>query len=110
MKKKINVLISGLLLLISVNGWANTRNDLSAEQMFQILASEIGLQRGEAALAYQTYFSLARNSQDPQLAQRAMEIAIAGNAPELALDAAKLWDELSQKRRSKRSFSDFADD
>jgi len=101
MKKKINVLISGLLLLISVNGWANTRNDLSAEQMFQILASEIGLQRGEAALAYQTYFSLARNSQDPQLAQRAMEIAIAGNAPELALDAAKLWDELSQKGEAK---------
>ncbi len=101
MKKKINVLIGSALLLISLNSWGNTRNDLSAEQMFQILASEISLQRGEAALAYQTYLSLARNSQDPQLAQRAMEIAIVGNAPELALDAAKLWVDLSHKSEAK---------
>jgi len=101
MKRKINVLISTLLLLISLNSWGNARSNLSAEQMFQILASEIGLQRGEAALAYQTYLSLARNSQDPQLAQRAMEIAILGNAPELALDAAKLWDEFGQKTEAK---------
>jgi outer membrane biogenesis lipoprotein LolB len=101
MKKKINLLISGILLAICLNSWGSTRNDLSAEQMFQVLASEIALQRGEAALAYQTYFSLARNSQDPQLAQRAMEIAIVGNAPELALDAAKLWSELSNKSEAK---------
>lgn len=101
MKKKINVLIASVLLLIGFNSWGNTRSDLSAEQMFQILASEIGLQRGEAALAYQTYFSLAKSSQDPQLAQRAMEIAIAGNAPELALDSAKLWASLSHKTEAK---------
>ena len=67
----------------------------SGEQVFEILASEIALQRGEPGLAYQTYLSLARQTLDPQLAQRAMEIAIAANAPELALDAASTWDSLS---------------
>ena len=84
-------------MLMSLNCLGSNRADLSAEQMFQILASEISLQRGEAALAYQTYLSMARSSQDPKLAQRAMEIAIAGNSPELALDAARLWDELNPK-------------
>ena len=67
----------------------------TGEQVFEILASEIALQRGEPGLAYQTYLSLARQTGDPQLAQRAMEIAIAANAPGLALDAASVWDSLA---------------
>lgn len=67
----------------------------TGEQVFEILASEIALQRGEPGLAYQTYLSLARQTLDPQLAQRAMEIAIAANAPDLALDAASTWDSLA---------------
>jgi hypothetical protein len=76
---------------------AGNANGLTAEQVFQVLASEIGLQRGEASIAYQTYIGLARNSRDGRLAQRAMEIAIAANSPNLALDAARLWDELDPK-------------
>ena len=64
----------------------------TSEQVFEILASEIALQRGEAGLAYQTYLSLARQTGDPALAQRAMEIAIAANAADLALIAAQTWD------------------
>ena len=63
---------------------AGDANGLSAEQVFQVLASEIGLQRGEAGIAYQTYIGLARNTRDGRLAQRAMEIAIAANSPHLA--------------------------
>jgi outer membrane biogenesis lipoprotein LolB len=69
--------------------------------VFEILASEIALQRGEAGLAYQTYLSLARQTADPALAQRAMEIAIAANAADLALIAAQTWDELSKPGQSK---------
>lgn len=97
MMKKIKfaaLILSGFL---SLNSWATGSTSLTAEQMFQILASEIGLQRGEAALAYQTYMNLARNSNDGRLAQRAMEIAISGNAPEYALEAAKQWDKNSPK-------------
>ena len=73
----------------------------TSEQVFEILASEIALQRGEAGLAYQTYLSLARQTGDPALAQRAMEIAIAANAADLALIAAQTWDELSPPGQSK---------
>ena len=88
-----------MLLVASVClGWASlahSNQGATGEQVFEILASEIALQRGEPALAYQTYLSLARQTGDPQLAQRAMEIAIAANAPELALDAASVWDRLA---------------
>lgn len=92
-------LIAGLLSAstqIMANKAVNA-NGLSAEQVFQVLASEIGLQRGEAGIAYQTYMGMARNSRDGRLAQRAMEIAIAANSPNLALDAVRLWDELDPK-------------
>jgi len=73
----------------------------TSEQVFEILASEIALQRGEAGLAYQTYLSLARQTGEADLAQRAMEIAIAANAPDLALAAAQTWDELSKPSQTR---------
>jgi hypothetical protein len=87
-----------LLLASACLGWtslAHSNQGATGEQVFEILASEIALQRGEPALAYQTYLGLARQTGDPRLAQRAMEIAIAANAPELALDAATAWDSLA---------------
>ncbi|WP_114636276.1 lipoprotein insertase outer membrane protein LolB [Polynucleobacter necessarius] len=67
----------------------------TGEAIFEVLASAIALQRGEAGLAYNTYLEMARQYKDPRLAQRAMEIAITGGSPDLALEAAKTWDELS---------------
>ena len=69
--------------------------------VFEVLASEIALQRGEAGLAYKTYLEMARQYKDPRLAQRAMEIAISGGSPDLALQAAKTWDELSPSSETK---------
>ena len=80
---------------------AQTKDAESGEAMFEVLASEIALQRGEAGLAYNTYLEMARQYKDPRLAQRAMEIAIIGNSPELALQAAKTWDELSPPSETK---------
>ena len=81
--------ISSAHAQIQANGIQN------GEAVFEVLASEIALQRGEAGLAYNTYLEMARQYQDPRLAQRAMEIAIAGGSPDLAMQAAKAWDELS---------------
>lgn len=69
--------------------------------MFEVLASEIALQRGEAGLAYNTYLELARKLDDPRLAQRAMEIAITAGAPDLALQAAETWDDLAGPSQTK---------
>ena len=73
----------------------------TGEAIFEVLASEIARQRGEAGLAYNTYLEMARQYKDPRLAQRAMEIAIAGGSPDLAMQAAKTWDELSPASDSK---------
>jgi len=94
---KPKLLLSILLATASFQTWSAPAKSLTEEQMFQILASEISLQRGEASTAYQTYMSMARSLRDGPLAQRAMEIAIAGNSPELALDAARLWNEINPK-------------
>ena len=77
------------------NALAQSENAGNGEAVFEILASEIALQRGEAGLAYNTYLELARRYQDPRLAQRAMEIAINAGASDLALQAAQTWQSLS---------------
>jgi outer membrane biogenesis lipoprotein LolB/tetratricopeptide (TPR) repeat protein len=69
--------------------------------VFEILASEIALQRGEAGLAYHTYMEMARQYRDPRLAQRAMEIAITAGSPDLALQATQLWDNLTPPSETK---------
>jgi len=95
-------LLQGLLLLalsigigFSSQAQAQMNGLQTGEGVFEVLASEIALQRGEAGLAYNTYLEMARQYKDPRLAQRAMEIAIGGGSPDLALQAAKTWDELS---------------
>jgi len=95
-------LLQGLFLLALSSGlvfsnqvWAQMDGLKTGEGVFEVLASEIALQRGEAGLAYNTYLEMARQYKDPRLAQRAMEIAISGGSPDLALQAAKTWDELS---------------
>jgi len=101
-------LFQGLFLLVLTGGVANyslaqtpVNSPQSGEVIFEVLASEIALQRGEAGLAYNTYMEMARQYKDPRLAQRAMEIAIAGGSPDLALQAAKSWDELSPTSQTK---------
>ena len=54
-----------------------SENDRFASEMFQYLASQVALQRGDIALSYQTMFNLAKNTRDPRIAQNAMEIALA---------------------------------
>ena len=87
--------------LISGQAIARTSSIESGEAVFEVLASEIALQRGEAGLAYKTYLELARQLNDPRLAQRAMEIAITAGAPDLALQAAQTWDSIAGPTQTK---------
>ncbi len=100
--------LNGFLLLViactsTLSGYVSAQTDeaQTSQAVFEVLASEIALQRGEAGLAYGTYLEMARQYKDPRLAQRAMEIGIAGGSPELALNAAKLWDSLSPASQTK---------
>ena len=101
-------LLQGLFLLAASSGLvfssqtqAQTNGLQTGEAVFEVLASEIALQRGDAGLAYNTYLEMARQYKDPRLAQRAMEIAVTGGSPDLALQAAKTWDELSPSSDTK---------
>lgn len=63
--------------------------------VYQLMAAEVALQRGDVASAFATYLSAARQTRDPRLARRATEIAVGARATGDALTAAALWRELS---------------
>jgi tetratricopeptide (TPR) repeat protein len=65
--------------------------DLTGPLLFQIMAAEVAVQRGDLGSAYATFISVARSTRDARLARRATEVAIAARALPQALDAAQLW-------------------
>ena len=67
---------------------------LNEPTLYELLLGEIALQRGDYALAAKTYLELARQTGDPRVARRAVEVASQGKLPELALEAAKTWHEI----------------
>ncbi len=76
--------------------------DLTAALLYQIVAAELALQRGDAGSAFATYLSVARQTRDARIARRATEIAISGRAGPQALEAATLWNELDPDSRDAR--------
>ncbi|HEX6691266.1 MAG TPA: tetratricopeptide repeat protein, partial [Burkholderiales bacterium] len=68
--------------------------ELSETNLYEFLLGEIALQRGDAGLAAQTYFDLAKRTRDPRIARRAVEVANHARMTDLALQAAKLWNEI----------------
>ena len=99
-KLRLKPLLQVLLLTALATGvilpaQAQSNGLETGEAVFEVLASEIALQRGEAGLAFNTYLEMARQYNDPRLAQRAMEIAITNGSPSLALQAAQSWDSLT---------------
>ncbi len=69
--------------------------DLTPQIVFQLLASEIAAQRGQAGSAMATYLALAQKTRDPRLARRATELALTERSLERAMQAAQLWRELA---------------
>jgi tetratricopeptide (TPR) repeat protein len=65
--------------------------DLTAPMLYDFLLGEIAQQRGSSGFAAQTYLDLARRTRDPRVARRAVELANLARMPEIALDAARVW-------------------
>ncbi|MEX2240620.1 MAG: tetratricopeptide repeat protein [Burkholderiales bacterium] len=65
--------------------------ELTEPLLYEMLLAEIALQRGNPALAAQTYADLAKRTRDPRIARRAVEVANIAGKPQLALDAARIW-------------------
>ncbi len=69
--------------------------DMSSALMYQLMAAEVAVQRGEIGSAFAVYMKLARETRDPRLARRAAELALQGRAIAQGLEAAQLWFELA---------------
>ena len=65
--------------------------------LYDMLLGEIALQRGDYALAAKTYLELAKESRDPRIARRAVEVANQGKLTDLAIDAARTWLDIEPK-------------
>src|SRR5437868_3063312 len=59
--------------------------------LYDMLLGEIALQRGDYALAAKTYLELAKQTGDARVARRAVEIANQGKLSDLAIEAARTW-------------------
>lgn len=75
---------------------------LSQEWFYGLLAGEIAVQRGGAAVSAETYLQLAQESRDPRVAQRASEFAMFAGNVTLASKALSLWVELDPQAESAR--------
>jgi len=69
--------------------------ELSSALMYQLMAAEVAVQRGELGSAFAVYMKLARETRDPRLARRAAELALQGRAMAQGLEAAQVWYELA---------------
>lgn len=70
-------------------------NKLNSRILFQLIASEIALQRGQLGAAYQTYLTLIEETKDPRIAERAAQIALAANAPKEFGKVSEEWIKLA---------------
>jgi tetratricopeptide (TPR) repeat protein len=67
--------------------------DLTGQTLYDYLLGEIAAQRGNPALAAQTFRALAKRTRDPRVARRAVEVANFARMPGVALESARIWHE-----------------
>ena len=65
--------------------------ELTGQTLYEFLYGEIAAQRGNPALAAQTFLELSRRTRDPRIARRAVEVSNFARMPALALESARVW-------------------
>jgi len=69
---------------------AEPETSVSADVMFEFLVAEVAAQRGDVEAALAIYHRMAKELRDPQLARRAIEMAVRARAFGAAIDSAAL--------------------
>lgn len=67
---------------------------LSEPTLYEFLLGEIAVQRGDYKTGAESFLDLAKRTRDPRIARRAVEVASQGELTDLALQAAKLWQDI----------------
>lgn len=87
------------LALLAPQAWsaptAPTITTPTAEFVYKYLLGEVAAQRGEFVLASQLFLDLAKQTRQPELAERATQAATIARTPQLALPSVALWAELA---------------
>ncbi len=69
---------------------------IPAESLYQLLAAELAIKRTLPEIALANYIAAAKQTQDPNVAKRATEIALSTASLEIALEPGKLWAKLDK--------------
>lgn len=77
---------------------------LTNDLLYQILSADIAEQRGFDTYAYETMLGVAKDTKDPRLARRALEIAAKNRQTEEALAAVRLWHSLAPQSEEAEKF------
>jgi tetratricopeptide (TPR) repeat protein len=116
MKPAIRMATSALLLLVMAGtGLAQAPapestepppvpSALDAEMFYQLLLGELNARGSEPATGYSLMLDAARKSNDPELYQRAVEIAFQSRAGDAALQAARAWKQAFPASREANRF------
>src|SRR3954470_14359885 len=92
MPKILKLLLALLLALCASQALAQpAAAELNEQTLYDLLLGEIALQRDDPALSARTFVDLAKRTRDARIARRAVEVANVARLPELALEAAKTW-------------------
>jgi tetratricopeptide (TPR) repeat protein len=76
----------------------NSQQDSIADAAYALMVAEIALNQGDTALAVKHYLEVARSQDNPEIAERAVRVAVYGQNLEAAVEAAQRWIELDPKR------------
>jgi len=71
--------------------------DISPPMLYQLMVAEIAFQRGQMDVAVANYLDAAKETNDPNVAERATQLAIYAQDMGAALTAASLWVELDEE-------------
>jgi len=69
---------------------------------YHLLVGEIAIFRGQTDLAVESYLNVAKSQDNPEIAERAVRIAVYGQNMEAATEAAQRWIELAPDRAEAR--------
>ena len=75
-----------------------SQQDSIADAAYALMVAEIALNQGDTALAVKHYLEVARAQDNPQIAERAVRVAVYGQNLEAAVEAAQRWIELDPNR------------
>ena len=75
-----------------------SQQDPVADASLNLMVAEIALNRGDTEIAVEYYLRVARSQSNPDVAERAVRVAVYGQNLEAAVEAAQRWIELDPER------------